>query len=101
MDFTTNVVRITNACLKYGLVPNNRFQTVNGFTLFPKEYFCPKSYDDGKIYLTENTVAIHHFAGSWLTPKQKITERVVRMIGYDNFETIVHLKKKLFSLFSK
>ena len=74
---------------------------MNGFTLFPKEYFCPKSYDDGKIYLTENTVAIHHFAGSWLTPKQKITERVVRMIGYDNFETIVHLKKKLFSLFSK
>ncbi|MFR2070553.1 MAG: glycosyltransferase family 32 protein [Bacteroides nordii] len=101
LDFTTNVVRITNACLKYGLIPNNRFQTVNGFTLFPKEYFCPKSYDDGKIYLTENTVTIHHFAGSWLTPKQKITERAVRMIGNDNFAVIVRLKKKLFSFFGK
>lgn len=101
LDMTTNVVRITNTCLKYGFVPNNRLQTVNGFTFFPKEYFCPKSYDDGKIYLTENTVTIHHFAGSWLTPKQKITEKAVRMIGNDNFEAIVHLKKRLFSLFGK
>ena len=101
LDFSTNVVRITNTCLKYGLVPNNLFQTVNGFTLFPKEYFCPKSYDDGKIYLTENTVTIHHFAGSWLTPKQKITERAVRVIGNDNFAVIVRLKKKLFSFFGK
>ena len=36
LDVTTNVTRITNACLKYGFVPNNTKQTVNGFTLLPQ-----------------------------------------------------------------
>lgn len=67
LDLTTNVTRITNTCLKYGFCPNNTLQTVRDFTLLPKDYLCPKSYEDGKIYLTENSVTIHHFAGSWMT----------------------------------
>ena len=70
-DFTTNVTRITNACLKHGLKLNNTLQTINGFTLLPKDFLCPKSYTDGKIYLTNNTLTIHHFAGSWL-PKEDV-----------------------------
>lgn len=65
-DLTTNVTRITEHCLKYGLKQNNILQTINGFTLLPKDYLCPKSYQDGKIYLTENSYTIHHFAGSWV-----------------------------------
>ena len=33
LDKTTNVVRITNTCLKYGFVPNNKKQTINTFTI--------------------------------------------------------------------
>ncbi len=69
-DTTTNVTRITNACLKYGLVLNNIKQTVNGFTLFPIDYFCPKDCDTKQVHLTENTYTIHHFDGSWHTPEQ-------------------------------
>lgn len=35
-------------------------------SVFPFAWFSPKSYKNGKIYLTENTYTIHHFAGSWL-----------------------------------
>lgn len=70
-DVTTNVTRITNACLKYGLIQNNTFQTVCGFTLFPKEYFCPKDYSTGKIKKTYNTFTIHHFSGSWISDSDK------------------------------
>ena len=73
LDTTTNVTRITNHCLKYGLQLNNTLQTINGFTFLPKDYLCPKSYMDGKIYLTENTYTIHHFAGSWLSNVEKYT----------------------------
>lgn len=76
-DMTTNVVTITNHLLKYGLKRNNSYQDFPDLvTMYPKDYFCPKSYKDGRIYLTENTVTIHHFAGSWHNNSQKMAERI-------------------------
>jgi hypothetical protein len=67
-DITTNVVTITDICKKKGLVSNNQKQTIEGFTIFPKDWFCPKDWTSGKIVLTKNTHAIHHFSGSWHDP---------------------------------
>jgi hypothetical protein len=66
LDMSTNVTAITSACLERGFVPNGRYQLVDGFALYPKDWFCPKSHDTGLIHMTENTHTIHHFAGSWL-----------------------------------
>ena len=77
-DLTTNVKRITDLCVKHGLQLNNTLQTVNGFTLFPKEYFCPKDYDCGTYTLTENTYAIHHFDGSWLPDEDRLALELKR-----------------------
>ena len=71
LDLTTNVTRITNICLKYGLVQNNQRQTLNGFTLLPKDYLCPKDYMTKEINLTDNTLCIHHFDGSWVSEEDK------------------------------
>ncbi|WP_329739645.1 glycosyltransferase family 32 protein [Enorma massiliensis] len=75
-DVTTNVVAITNTCLKHGLVLNNKFQEPCGFALYPNDWFCPKSHDTGEIHLTKNTHAIHHFNGSWLdSTEHELIER--------------------------
>lgn len=79
-DKTTNVVRITNACLKYGFVPNNKKQTVNTFTLLPKDYLCPKDAETGLFQTTENTLTIHHFNGSWLTAEERYHDELTRKI---------------------
>ena len=81
LDLTTNVDRITQHCQKYGIILNNTYQTVNGFTFLPKDYLCPKSYEDGKIRLTENTLVIHHFAGSWYTPMEKFKQKIAKILG--------------------
>lgn len=70
-DTTTNVKRITDTCLKYGLKLDNTLQTVKGFTLFPFEYFCPKDLASRVVTITENTYVIHHFDGSWLGEEEK------------------------------
>ena len=76
IDNTTNVIIITNYMLEHGLVQNNTFQIFPGLiTMYPKDYFCPKSYVDGVIYKTKNTVTIHHFAGSWLPWDGKLRNR--------------------------
>lgn len=74
-DLTTNVTRITNTCLKYGLVRNNTLQTVNGLTLFPKDYLCAKDPGTKELNVTQNTYTIHHFDGSWHTPKERYVFR--------------------------
>lgn len=35
------------------------------------DYFTAKSFETGKIKLSENTYTIHHFAGSWTSDAQK------------------------------
>ncbi len=82
-DLTTNVTAITDACVDAGLVLNNTEQTVEGFTLFPSEYFCPKDWETKEIHLTENTYAIHHFDGSWLPVRRRFREKVKGAIGKD------------------
>ena len=94
-DMTTNVIRITNACLKYGLRRDNTEQTLsNGFHILPNDYLCPKSYITGKITLTENTYTIHHFAGSWLT----VTEESLYRSRISQIMRKIRIPKKLASL---
>lgn len=70
-DLTTNVARITNICKKYGFIPNGKYQEVEGFALYPQDFFCPKYGYGGKIKTTKNTYTIHHFMGSWASKQDK------------------------------
>lgn len=66
IDLTPNTDTITNMTVdKYRIRMNNKLQENDDFTIYPSEYFCPKSWSTGEINLTENSHTIHHFAGSW------------------------------------
>lgn len=98
-DLTTNVFRITNIFSRHGFVPNGKMQTVAGFTLLPKDYLCPKDYRDDKIYLTENTLVIHHFSASWTSPTHRIIRRIVLAIGGYRLKSFLsRIKGKMFFL---
>jgi len=71
-NMTTNVTYITNKCLEKGLQLNNTLQEVDGFVLYPKDYFCPKNHNTKQIILTKHSVCIHHFDGSWHFAKDYI-----------------------------
>lgn len=49
---------------KHGIKIENVKQTVNGFTMYPYEYLCPKVSTNGDIKITENTHLVHYFANS-------------------------------------
>ena len=69
-DTTTNVQILTDLCLKTGLAPNDRLQTVAGLTIYPREVFCPVDFDTKKLKRTRKTVSIHWFSGSWHTEEE-------------------------------
>ena len=45
------------------------------------DYLTAKCCDNGKIKKTSNTYTIHHFEGSWFTPKQRIKRIIIRLLG--------------------
>lgn len=86
-DLTTNVTRITEITRKtFEVRLDNSRQEIPGIlSLYPTDFFCPKSYRTGIISTTVNTHAIHHFAGSWRSEEQRrwarLSERVHRLLG--------------------
>lgn len=86
-DTTTNVTTITRITKdKYNINLNNKFQVFGeNNALFPFEFFCAKSTEDGKVKKSNNTYTIHHFSGSWLTPQQiwrhKVKLLLVKIFG--------------------
>lgn len=76
LDLTTNVITITNYMLKHGLRQDNSLQDFPGLiTMYPKDYFCPLSWQGHEMQMTNNTVTIHHFAGSWLPWDGRLLKR--------------------------
>lgn len=70
INMTTNVIIMTDICLKHGLVQNNEYQEVDGFALYPKEVFCPICHHNGKLEKTKETAAIHWFSASWVSKEE-------------------------------
>lgn len=82
LDLTTNVTTITNYMVEKGLILNNQYQEIFGyFAIYPNDYFCPKSWEDGKIYLTKRSVTIHHFRGSWIKWWQRNDKKLKDKFG--------------------
>lgn len=76
-DTKPNTFIITEFMLEKGLKLDNTYQDFENFvTFYPKDYFCPKCYFTGKIEITNNSHAIHHFASSWLPKNKKIINRL-------------------------
>ena len=93
LNTVTNVTIITEMCEKKGLIKNNQFQVIDGFALYPEEFFCPIDYESGKLLKTENTHTIHWFAGSWRSEKEKKQMEKWRKIR--KFDGIIHLPNKI------
>lgn len=90
-DITTIVEVITKLCSDLGAVLDNTEQTINGFSLFPSDYFYPKSWNSKELHMTENTYAIHHYRGSWITPQQRFHSKLEAILGKDTMSSIKQL----------
>lgn len=100
LNYTTNVKVMTDACVKRGLLLNGKLQNVEGFVLYPKDYFCPVCYETGQLKKTMNTVAIHWFSASWYDQKQKDDrirrkKELKRIKNKERIHDLVHIPNRV------
>lgn len=74
INFNTNplTVHAYTAALRflYKFKPNGKLQEFNNIITLPSEYFYPINYMTLKKEITEKTLGIHYYVGSWHTDKQ-------------------------------
>ena len=101
LDLTTNVIIIMEVMKDLGVNVNlnNTYQDFPGyFTVYPSDYFCPYRPKTKELVATENSVCIHHFAGSWI-PKPTLYNRICvslhKFLGEELYYRCRNIKRKL------
>jgi len=74
VEYTTEILR------SYGMQDIDEIQEVNGIYIYPKDYFCPIEHVNDLV-ITDNTVSIHNYAGSWLPKTEKIKGKIIKLLG--------------------
>lgn len=79
-DFTPCPDRNIEVFERYGY--HNRDEMVRGdeFVILPSEYLCPMEYATRKIDVTENTISIHYYQGSWEKKTTRIKSKIARLL---------------------
>lgn len=80
-DLTPCPVRNTRTLTEFGLVNNGTTQVLaSNILILSPEFLCPISYETGKKRITNNTISIHWFDGSWLTDEDRKAHKESRKI---------------------
>ena len=82
---------------------NNKFQVVDfkgtSICLLPCDYYHAQDYVSGEIVITENTRGIHRYAASWLSGKEKRSDKFVanvrKFFGEKTFRKIMKMFLKI------
>lgn len=70
----------TEALLKYGLVLNGEYQSIDGVDIYPADYFNPRNSVTGELVKTENTYSIHWYSASWLPWYKRVKVAIGRLV---------------------
>ena len=68
----------------------------NLVTVYTPEYFCPINYQTGELFITENTISIHHFSASWISEDDAAEADEISKILKNNLPVIAQIKKQYY-----
>lgn len=97
MDLTTINSTTAKVLLPYGLKLNNTFQIVDNIAIYPSDYFCGFDQDVKEIKITDKTISVHHYAGTWTNKriKNKIRNFMKSVVGVEGYRKLLRVKRKL------
>lgn len=82
LNLTTNVEYTAELMKQKGVDLSAGEINIPGYIhIYPRDYFCPKSWKTGEYRLTANTCTIHHFAASWWTKRDWYLRWVEQRFG--------------------
>jgi hypothetical protein len=89
--------RLTDILLKDGFVPGmQEYQEVGDLAIYPAEIFCAYDQDVREINITDKSVSVHYYAGSWKEPtlKKRLRVALKRVLGVEGYRKVLYLYRK-------
>lgn len=100
MNTKTVVDYVTEVFVEHGFKANGKEQIVEGFHVYPCEYFCAYDFDIREFYPTEKTISMHRYNATWVTKKSKIKRKIQDLIkkcvGINGYKKILKIKRIVF-----
>lgn len=93
-------MRMTEILVNNGFVQNGEFQVIKGFAIYPAKYFCGYDQDIREYDIQEETISVHHYAGTWKSSGLKGKLRIVvkSILGKNNYRKLLKLKRKFIGI---
>ena len=67
-----NPYRINEVLKKYGLMMNHIADVLDtDIAVYPIEILCANNHEKRQYVITDKTISIHHYSGTWSSPKEK------------------------------
>ncbi|RSX50200.1 glycosyltransferase family 32 protein [Bifidobacterium callimiconis] len=96
LNTTPSPAYITDYLVSHGLRRDNTMQMLeDSMVIYPTEYFAARDYNTNKVTITENTISIHQYSGTWQSPRKKVARKVKRILGEKMFNRAVAFKKAI------
>lgn len=93
-DLTTNVHFISEYARSIGVDFDKTCERQKCLTIYPIDFFSPKSWETGKYSITENTICIHLYAGTWHSSAVRLLSI---FFSNDKVSKIVSIKGRILS----
>ena len=77
----SNVPMFTSLLEQRGLARDGSYQCLDGIAAYPPAVFYPLDYRTGRLRVTPETAAIHHYAASWLPWQKRIVPWLKKQAG--------------------
>lgn len=94
-----NTVILTELLKSHGLEINGQIQQIGNYMVFSNEYFNGFDLTNSTYCISDNTYMVHHFLGSWCSPKEKflfdLQKKVRAVFGQKGYDILKKIKKKL------
>lgn len=67
-----NPYRLNEVLKKYGLKMNHKADVLDSdIAIYPIDILCANNHEKRQYVITDNTISIHHYSGTWSSPKRK------------------------------
>lgn len=95
--YTTVNTVVTDILKPYGLIQNNTFQVVKNIAIYPSSVFCGFDQDVKELDIREDTISVHHYAGTWTnkSKKQILRNWLKKVFGVNGYRRILNIYRRV------
>ena len=100
INMKTVVDRVTEVFYNHGFQRDGSEQILDGFHIYPAEYFCAYDFVTAEFTITDKTISIHHYTATWIDSKSRIKGYVKnffrRSLGKDRYKKLIGIKRRYY-----